>query len=140
MMRNIVIAVFASGLLLSGCAKRGTITLAPEAARTGNVVEIFVATSRGATGTAAIASRARSDAVRWGVFDVSVPPESEPRRVCRRLQLLSGLEHDGQDHDHVENPASNHVHDARKRCCIPGTNRETEPASGTGFITPVSDP
>jgi esterase/lipase superfamily enzyme len=81
MMRNIVIAVFASGLLLSGCAKRGTITLAPEAARTGNVVEIFVATSRGATGTAAIASRARSDAVRWGVFDVSVPPERTPGTV-----------------------------------------------------------
>ena len=81
MMRAFVLSVLASCLVLAGCASRGTITLDPEAGGTGSVVEIFVATTRGATETAAIAARARSEAVRWGVFDVSVPPERTPGTV-----------------------------------------------------------
>lgn len=81
MMRSIVFAALASGVLLAGCATRGTITIAPEAATTGNVVELLVATTRGETETAAIASRARSAAVRWGVLEVSVPPKRTPGTV-----------------------------------------------------------
>ena len=78
---TIVLAAVAACLVLSGCATRGTITLAPEAAETGRVVEIFMATSRGATETADIASRARAETVRWGVIGVSVPPERIPGTV-----------------------------------------------------------
>jgi esterase/lipase superfamily enzyme len=66
---------------LAACAQRGAITVVPEAAGTGSVVEVFVATSRGASKSATIASRARSDAVRWGAFDVSVPPNRTPGTV-----------------------------------------------------------
>jgi esterase/lipase superfamily enzyme len=81
MMRNPVFAVLALCLMLSGCASRGTIEVAPEAAATGSVVEIFVATTRGASETATIASRARSDTIRWAAFDVSVPPDRSPGTV-----------------------------------------------------------
>ena len=76
-----VLAADAIGLALVACAQRGTIVVDPEAAGTGSVAEIFVATSRGATETATIASRVRSDAVRWGAFAVSVPPNRTPGTV-----------------------------------------------------------
>ena len=75
MMRHWVFAALAVCLMLPGCASRGTIEMAPDAAATGKVVEIFLATTRGASGTGTIASRARSETVRWAVFDVSVPPD-----------------------------------------------------------------
>ncbi|MGI1660633.1 alpha/beta hydrolase [Palleronia sp. KMU-117] len=75
MMRNILFAVFAVCLVLPGCAPRGSLTVLPEAARTGTVVEILVATSRGATDDATIAARARADSVRWASVAVSIPPE-----------------------------------------------------------------
>jgi esterase/lipase superfamily enzyme len=75
------LAVVLLGLAMAGCAQRGAITVVPEAAGTGSVVEIFMATSRGATQEATIASRARSDALRWGAFDISVPPNRTPGTV-----------------------------------------------------------
>jgi esterase/lipase superfamily enzyme len=75
------LAALCLALAVAGCAQRGAITVIPEAARTGSVVEIFMATSRGATQEATIASRARSDAVRWGAFDISVPPNRTPGTV-----------------------------------------------------------
>jgi len=81
MMRYIAFAALALCPVLAGCASRGTITLAPEAAGTGSVVEILVATSRGASEAATIASRARSETVRWGAFEISVPPDRRPGTV-----------------------------------------------------------
>jgi esterase/lipase superfamily enzyme len=74
-------AAVAVCLVLAGCAPRGAITVVPEAAETGSVVDILVATSRGASETATIASRARSETLRWGAFEVSVPPDREPGTV-----------------------------------------------------------
>ncbi|MCX7288295.1 MAG: alpha/beta fold hydrolase [Rhodobacterales bacterium] len=68
-------------VLLTGCAPRGTIKLDPEAAGTGSKVEILVATTRGASQTETFAARARSDTVRWGVLEVSVPPDRTPGTV-----------------------------------------------------------
>lgn len=74
MMRNILFAAVAVCLALPGCAPRGSITVLPEAADTGEIVEILVATTRGATDEATIAARVRSDRVRFASVSVSVPP------------------------------------------------------------------
>jgi esterase/lipase superfamily enzyme len=68
-------------VLLTGCAPRGTITVDPKAAGTGSKVEILVATTRGASPTETFATRARSETVRWGVLEVSVPPDRTPGTV-----------------------------------------------------------
>jgi esterase/lipase superfamily enzyme len=81
MMRYVALVAFVLCLALSGCASRGTITVLPEAAATGNVVEILVATTRGASATAMVSSRARSETVRWGAFEISVPPDRSPGTV-----------------------------------------------------------
>jgi esterase/lipase superfamily enzyme len=75
MMSKLWVAALAAAVVLSGCAPRGTITVAPEAAGTGEVVDILVATTRGATDGATIATRARSDTVRWAEVAVAIPPE-----------------------------------------------------------------
>ena len=81
MMRYVALAALTICLVLPGCASRGTITVLPEAAATGSTVEILVATTRGATDTADIASRARSETLRWGAFEISVPPDRSPGTV-----------------------------------------------------------
>lgn len=81
MMRGMALAALAIFFTLSGCAGRGTITVAPDASEIGNVVEILVATTRGNTDDALIAARARSETVRWAAFGVSVPPERRPGTV-----------------------------------------------------------
>lgn len=80
-MRRFAGPAFAVCLLLCGCASRGTVTVAPDAAETGSVVEVFVATTRGATETDAFPSRARSETLRFATFDVSVPPDRTPGTV-----------------------------------------------------------
>ncbi len=80
-MHHLVIAAFAFGVLLSGCAPRGTIKIDPGAAGTGSKVELLVATTRGASETETFAPRTRSETVRWGVLDVSVPPDRAPGTV-----------------------------------------------------------
>jgi esterase/lipase superfamily enzyme len=69
------------GLALAGCASRGTITIAPEAAAKGSVVDLLVATTRGYTDTAIIGARARSETLRFADFAVSVPPDRTPGTV-----------------------------------------------------------
>jgi esterase/lipase superfamily enzyme len=54
----------------------------PDAAAIGSAVEIFMATTRGGTDEAAIAPRARSRDLRFGVFSVSVPPDRVPGTVA----------------------------------------------------------
>jgi esterase/lipase superfamily enzyme len=66
---------------LAACAQRGAIIIDPEAAATGSVVEVFMATSRGGSDSLSIAPRARSRDLRYGVFDVSVPPDRVPGTV-----------------------------------------------------------
>ena len=68
-------------LALAGCARRGTITVVPEAAGKGTVVDLLVATTRGWTDTAAISARRRSETLRFGAFAVSVPPDRTPGTV-----------------------------------------------------------
>jgi esterase/lipase superfamily enzyme len=80
-MRYVALAALTLCLVLPGCASRGTITVLPEAAATGSTVEILVATTRGATESASIASRGRSETVRWGAFEISVPPDRSPGTV-----------------------------------------------------------
>lgn len=78
---RLALLVLAVCVVLSGCAPRGTITVEPEAAGTGTKVEILVATTRGASQTETFAARARSETVRWGVLEVSVPPDRAPGTV-----------------------------------------------------------
>ena len=67
--------------LLVGCASRGAITIDPGAAETGSTVEILVATTRGASPTETFATRVRSNTVRYGEVEVSVPPDRTPGTV-----------------------------------------------------------
>ena len=79
-------AILGLGLALAGCAARGTITIAPEAAAKGSVVDLLVATTRGYTDTATIAARARSETLRFADFAVSVParPHARHRHLPER--------------------------------------------------------
>jgi esterase/lipase superfamily enzyme len=65
--------------LVAGCAPRGAITIAPEAAATGSVQSILVATSR--EPGAGLFTRGRSERLGFGRFDVAVPPERAPGTV-----------------------------------------------------------
>lgn len=71
------LAVGALCFALAACATRGTITVVPDAAAEASVTRVFVATTRGSSATATLASRARADSLRWAIFDVSVPPDRE---------------------------------------------------------------
>lgn len=68
-------------LTLAACAPRGTITVDPAAAAVGSTVALLVASTRGETDSAAVAARERSREVRWGAFDVAVPPDRVPGTV-----------------------------------------------------------
>lgn len=61
-------------LALAACAPRGEITIAPEAARTGAVERIYVASNRSFDGS-------RQEGVRFGRVDVSVPPQRRPGTI-----------------------------------------------------------
>lgn len=76
-----ILAALAVCALVSGCASRGTITLDPQAVEVGSTVEVLVATTRGSSPTETFAARARSETVRWGVLEVSVPPDRAPGTV-----------------------------------------------------------
>lgn len=73
MLRICVTAVFILALL-AGCAPRGSVTLAPEAAETGAVIPIMLATTRNAHGR-------RSEVLRFGRYDISVPPDREAGEI-----------------------------------------------------------
>lgn len=67
MLRFVTSAIFMLALL-GGCAPRGSVTLVPEAAATGTVQPIMLATTRDARG-------GRSEVLRFGRYDISVPPD-----------------------------------------------------------------
>lgn len=67
--------------LLGACSPRGEVIIVPEAERTGAVVEILSATSRGPSQGNTISPRLRSETLRFGDFRISVPPERTPGTV-----------------------------------------------------------
>jgi esterase/lipase superfamily enzyme len=77
--RRVLLAALVAGL--AACAPRGSIVIAPDAAATGSSVDIFMATTRGGADGAVIAPRARSRDMRFGIFEVSVPPDRVPGTV-----------------------------------------------------------
>ena len=80
-LRHAMGATLIACTLVSGCAPRGEITLAPEAAKTGKVVDVMMATTRGFTSANTFSARGRSEVLRWGEFSVSIPPDREPGAV-----------------------------------------------------------
>ncbi len=85
-MRRPWIAILSLCLAIqAGCSPRGAITLKPEAAQVGTVHRILVGTTRsaGLPGGADVFSAARSEALSFARFDVSVP--AEPRARNRQL-------------------------------------------------------
>lgn len=81
LMRNAIGVTLVACTLLSACAQRGEITVAPEAAKTGKVVDIMMATSREVAPDQTITTRGRSEVLHWGAFAISVPPEREQGTV-----------------------------------------------------------
>lgn len=67
-------------ILVAGCAPRGQLTLAPEAATVGKVREIFIATTRGLDANGNF-DGSRVEAVSFGRYDISVPPEREAGQI-----------------------------------------------------------
>lgn len=67
-MRNYLISIV---IVLAACAPRGEITIDPAAARVGTVHEVLVGTTRATEGPE------RSEDVRYGRVDISVPPQRE---------------------------------------------------------------
>jgi esterase/lipase superfamily enzyme len=81
MLPKALIAAAAACLILIGCTPRGQITMLPEAGSVGTVHEMLTVTSRGPEDGPGIYSRSRAETLRWGRFNVSVPPEREPGTV-----------------------------------------------------------
>ncbi len=67
--------------LLGACSPRGEVIIVPEAERTGAVVEILSATSRGPSQGNAISPRLRAETLRYAEFRISVPPQRTPGTV-----------------------------------------------------------
>jgi esterase/lipase superfamily enzyme len=64
-------------VMLAACTPRGSITLAPEAAAVGQVVPVFVGTTRGYDPATQTFDTTRSETLSFARFDVSVPPNRE---------------------------------------------------------------
>jgi esterase/lipase superfamily enzyme len=64
-------------VMLAACAPRGAITLAPEAAAVGDIVPIFVGTTRGYDPATQSFDTSRTETLSFARFDISVPPNRE---------------------------------------------------------------
>jgi esterase/lipase superfamily enzyme len=64
-------------VLLAACTPRGSITLVPEAAAVGQVIPVFVGTTRGFDPATQTFDITRSETLNFARFDVSVPPNRE---------------------------------------------------------------
>lgn len=73
-MPRLILALCAA-VLLAGCAPRGTITLDPAAARVGDVVPVFVGTTRSYDPATGSFTDGRHESVDYAQLDVSVPPD-----------------------------------------------------------------
>jgi esterase/lipase superfamily enzyme len=67
-------------VLLAACAQRGTVTLMPEAANVGAVENIFIGTTRTQEPDGSF-DGGRSETVRFGLYQVSVPPNRKPGQI-----------------------------------------------------------
>lgn len=68
-------------ILVAACSPRGSVEFSPEAAKTGSVQEIFVATNRVPIANREVLSSERSNALRFFDIAVSVPPNRSPGSV-----------------------------------------------------------
>jgi esterase/lipase superfamily enzyme len=73
--------VLLSALALGACAGRGSVTIAPDAAATGSVQQILVASARQATADGTDYANRPGRALSFSQFQVSVPPDREPGPV-----------------------------------------------------------
>ncbi|WP_138466078.1 alpha/beta hydrolase [Poseidonocella sp. HB161398] len=71
----------AAAALTAGCAPRGSIFVDPASAKTGNVRDILVATTREPTDDGRVLSGSRASTLRFYDFAVSVPPDRETGTV-----------------------------------------------------------
>lgn len=85
-------------VVLMGCASRGALTFVPDAARTGQVETVFFGTTRQTDPvTGDFDSKRLRQAISYGRYDVSIPPEREvgkitwPRRGAPPDPLLDFL-------------------------------------------------
>ncbi len=81
-MARIVTAVLIV-LALAACEPRGRVVIAPDAAKTGAIETVFIATTRGADpGTGEAFGTARSAEARFLRLDVAIPPNRAPGEIA----------------------------------------------------------
>ncbi len=68
-------------VMLTACAPRGLLTVDPQAVGVGAVTPIFVGTTRAIDPAVGLYGNAKSDQVRFGRFDVSVPPQRDLGKI-----------------------------------------------------------
>ena len=72
-----VLIILLAAFALTACAPRGALVLDPSAAQVGEVVPIFVGTTRAPDPVTGTFGKEKSETVSFARFDVSVPPERE---------------------------------------------------------------
>jgi esterase/lipase superfamily enzyme len=75
------IYLFLATLALSACTPRGELTFAPDAAKVGDVQEVFLGTTRNVLDESGDFGNERSETLRFASFNVSVPPNREPGQI-----------------------------------------------------------
>lgn len=75
-------ALIGAILVLAACSPRGFVTVAPEAAVVGDVVPVFVGTTRSYDAASQTFSFARSENLTYGRFDISVPPNRDAGEIA----------------------------------------------------------
>ncbi len=64
-------------IAIAACSPRGTITLVPDAVAVGDVVPVFIGTTRGYDAATQTFSFDRSQSLTFGEYDISIPPQRE---------------------------------------------------------------
>ncbi|WP_435257083.1 alpha/beta hydrolase [Thioclava sp. FR2] len=75
------ISVFLLTLALAACAPRGAILVVPEAAKTGELMTVFIGTTRGRS-EAGDFDKSRAETLSFARYDISIPPEREPGEIA----------------------------------------------------------
>jgi esterase/lipase superfamily enzyme len=68
-------------VMLAACTPRGAITVAPEAAAVGQVIPVFVGSTRGYDPVTQSFDATKSEALNFARFDVSVPPNRDAGEI-----------------------------------------------------------
>ena len=74
------ISVFILTVALAACSPRGAILIVPEAAQVGEVLPVFIGTTRGRNVSGNFDS-SRTETLSFARYDVSIPPEREPGEI-----------------------------------------------------------